>query len=393
MHVRVPTVALSLAALAALGLIGAGAASQSPPESPAAQKTAAAVQPPALDTARWPDKPWPPGMVWVSAGEFTMGTDDENAMPNERPAHRVRLDGFWMDEHEVTNAEFARFVEATGYVTVAERPVDWEELKQQVPPGTPKPPDEMLLPGSLAFTPPTGPVDLREMGNWWTWTTGTDWKHPDGPKSTIESHQDTPVLQVAWDDAVAYAQWAHKRLPTEAEWEYASRGGAASNTRYWWGDEFQAHAAGGDGAPARFMCNSFTGDFPYHDTGADGFAGVAPVKSFPPNGYGLYDMAGNVWQWTADVYRADAHALAADEAAQSPGGCCINPRGPAAAFNPVRPMPENMERVVKGGSFLCHPSYCESYRPTARRGMPPDTGTGHTGFRCVMTQEEWTKAR
>jgi formylglycine-generating enzyme required for sulfatase activity len=392
MHRRVPIVALSLAALGVLGALGAGAASQSPPEAPAAQQPAPAAQPPALDTAHWPDKPWPPGMVWIPAGEFTMGTDGEGAMANERPAHRVKLDGFWMDEHDVTNAEFERFVEATGYLTVAERPVDWEELKQQVPPGTPKPPDEMLLPGSLAFTPPDGPVDLRSMGNWWTWTTGTDWKHPDGPKSTIEARQDVPVLQVAWDDAVAYAQWAHKRLPTEAEWEYASRGGAASNTRYWWGDEFQAHAAG-DGTPARFMCNSFTGDFPYHDTAADGFAGVSPVKSFPPNGYGLYDMAGNVWQWTADVYRSDAHALAADEAAKSPGGCCLNPRGPVAAFNPVRAMPEVMERVVKGGSFLCHPSYCESYRPTARRGMPPDTGTGHTGFRCVLTQDEWAKVR
>ena len=396
MHPRVPTVALGLAALGVLGVIGARAAAQSEPAAPAApvaqQPAAAAQQPPALDTSKWPDKPWPPGMVWVPAGEFTMGTDDEAAMPNERPAHRVRLDGFWMDEHDVTNEEFARFVEATGYVTIAERPVDWEELKNQVPPGTPKPPDEMLLPGSLAFTPPDGPVDLREMGNWWTWTTGTDWKHPDGPKSTIEKRRDLPVLQVAWDDAVAYAKWAHKRLPTEAEWEYASRGGAATNTRYWWGDEFQPHATGDGGAPARYMCNSFTGEFPYHDTGADGFAGVAPVKSFPPNGYGLYDMAGNVWQWTADVYRSDAHALAAEEGAKT-GGCCINPRGPASTFNPVRPMPEVLERVVKGGSFLCHPSYCESYRPTARRGMPPDTGTGHTGFRCVMAPEEWAKSR
>jgi len=393
---QVPTVALSLAALGVFAALGAGAAAQSSPAGPAAQQPAAASHAPALDTTGWPDKPWPPGMVWIPAGEFTMGTDDEHAMPNERPAHRVRVDGLWMDEHDVTNAEFARFVEATGYLTVAERPVDWEELKQQVPPGTPKPPDEMLLPGSLAFTPPDGPVDLREMGNWWTWTTGTDWKHPDGPKSTIEARRDFPVLQVAWDDAVAYAEWAHKRLPTEAEWEHASRGGAPTNTRYWWGDEFQPQAAvaagTAGGAPARFMCNSFTGEFPYHDTAADGFAGVAPVKSFPPNGYGLYDMAGNVWQWTADVYRADAHTLAAEEGAKT-GGCCINPRGPAAAFNPVRPMPEVMERVVKGGSFLCHPSYCESYRPTARRGMPPDTGTGHTGFRCVMTPEEWAKTR
>jgi formylglycine-generating enzyme required for sulfatase activity len=323
-------------------------------------------------------------MVWIPAGEFVMGTDDPASLANERPAHRVRLDGFWMDEHSVTNAEFARFVEATGYVTIAERPVDWEELKLQVPPGTPKPPDEALLPGSLAYTPPDHPVDVRDMQNWWTWTTGTDWKHPEGPDSTIAGRDDVPALQLAWDDAVAYAKWAHKRLPTEAEWEYAARGGARATTRYWWGDDFRV--GGPDG---KFMCNSFTGEFPHDNTAEDGYAGVAPVKAFPPNGYGLYDMAGNVWQWTADIYRADAHRMSAAEAEQSPGGCCINPRGPLTAFNPVREMPSVLERVVKGGSFLCHASYCESYRPTARRGTPPDTGTGHTGFRCVVSQEAW----
>lgn len=366
----------ALAGLAALVLLSGAAAAQAAPPGPAA-------------TSAVPDKPWPAGMVWIPGGQFTMGTDDDNSLRNERPAHRVQLDGFFMDEHDVTNAEFARFVEATGYVTIAERPVDWEELKSQVPPGTPKPPDEMLLPGSLAYTPPAGPVDLRDMQNWWTWTTGTDWKHPDGPDSSIEGRADFPVVQIAWDDAVAYAKWANKRLPTEAEWEYAARGGAKTNTRYWWGDEFQPAAADGgpDGASAKpkFMCNAFTGDFPYNNTAADGFAGLSPVKSFPANGYGLYDMAGNVWQWTADIYRADAHALSAEEASKTPGGCCLNPRGPLTSFNPVRDMPETLERVVKGGSFLCHVSYCESYRPTARRGTPPDTGTGHTGFRCAMS--------
>jgi len=363
----------SLAA-AALLVCACSAASQSAPPAEAAH---------AQDEA-------PPGMVWIPAGEFTMGTDDKQSMPNERPAFRVRLDGFWMDEHDVTNAEFARFVEATHYVTVAERPVDWEELKSQVPPGTPKPPDEMLLPGSLAFTPPPGQVDLRDMSGWWSWTTGADWKHPEGPASTIAGRDALPVVQVAWDDAFAYATWAGKRLPTEAEWEYAARGGAKTNTRFIWGDEFRP--AGPDGTPGPFRCNRFTGDFPYRDTAEDGFAGVAPVKSFPPNGYGLYDMAGNVWQWTADLYRVDSHDLAAKDAAAAPGGCCFDPRGPLEAYNPVREVPDALERVIKGGSFLCDPSYCESYRPTARRGMPPDTGTGHTGFRCVMTQEEWAKA-
>jgi formylglycine-generating enzyme len=376
----------ALTRLTALIVLCAVASAQTadPSQRSAAQSSPSAAEP-VPDTGAWPAKPWPDGMVWIPAGEFTMGTDEPDSLANEHPAHRVRLDGFWLDQHVVTNLEFARFVEATHYVTIAERPIDWEELKKQVPPGTPKPPDEMLQPGSLAYTPPEGPVDLRDMQNWWTWTTGASWKHPDGPQSSIEGKDDFPALQLCWDDAVAYATWAKKRLPTEAEWEYAARGGAATNTRFWWGDEFRP---GG-----KFMCNSFTGDFPYDNTAEDGFAGVSPVEAFPPNAYGLYGMAGNVWQWTADIYRADAHALAAAEAAKAPGGCCINPRGPLTAFNPVRDMPASLERVVKGGSFLCHVSYCESYRPTARRGTPPDTGTGHTGFRCALSQAEWSAAQ
>jgi formylglycine-generating enzyme required for sulfatase activity len=318
----------------------------------------------------------PAGMVWIPAGEFTMGTDDPNSMPNERPAHRVKLDGFWMDEHDVTNAEFRKFVEATGYVTTAEKPVDWEEMKRQLPPGTPKPPPEALQPGSLVFTSPGHPVDLRDMNNWWTWTTGASWKHPQGPKSNIDGKDNFPVVQVSWDDAVAYAKWAGKRLPTEAEWEYAARGGHYG-TRYYWGDDFRP---GG-----KFMCNTFTGEFPYKNTAEDGFAGVNPVKSFPPNGYGLYDMAGNVWQWTADLYRADAHAILADELAKSGAACCLSPKGPTECFDPTRDIPNSIQRVTKGGSFLCNPNYCESYRPPARRGTPPDTGTEHIGFRCVLS--------
>jgi sulfatase modifying factor 1 len=316
----------------------------------------------------------PPGMVWVPGGEFVMGTDDKKSMPNERPAHRVYVDGFWMDATIVTNAEFGQFVAATSYKTVAERPIDWEELKKQVPSGTPRPPDELLQPGSLVFTPPDHPVDLRDMNRWWTWTTGADWRHPQGPNSSIEGKENLPVVHVAWEDAVAYAKWAEKRLPTEAEWEFASRGGALKNARFWWGDTFRP-----DG---KSMANTWDGDFPYRNTRTDGYVGVAPVKTFPPNGYGLYDMAGNVWQWTADLYRADAHALNL-ETSEKTNGCCINPKGPTSTFDPGRPVQNNPERVTKGGSFLCNVSYCESYRPTARRGLPPDTGTEHVGFRCV----------
>jgi formylglycine-generating enzyme len=319
----------------------------------------------------------PAGMKWIAAGRFTMGTDDPRSMANERPAHLVKLDGFWIDEHDVTNSEFSKFVQATGYVTTAEKPIDWNEMRKQVVPGTPKPPEEMLKPGSLVYTPPDHPVDLRDMSNWWTWTTGASWKHPQGPRSNIDDKDSYPVVQVNWDDAVAYAKWAEKRLPTEAEWEYAARGGAATNTRFYWGDEFRP---GG-----KFMCNTFTGDFPYRNTAEDGFAGVSPVKSFPPNGYGLYDMAGNVWQWTADFYRADAHALAIVELTKSGASCCVNPKGPVASFNPTQEVSDSTERVTKGGSFLCNPTYCESYRPTARRGTPPDTGTEHIGFRCAMS--------
>lgn len=339
--------------------------------------TMLAAQPDAPSSSKTRNAPSsnpPKGMVWIPPGEFTMGCEASYAHPNERPTHRVRLDGFWIDEHAVTNAQFRRFVAATGYKTIAERPVDWEEIRKQSPPGTPKPPDEMLLPGSLVFTPPAHQVDLRDLSNWWTWTTGANWQHPQGPVSTNERQDDLPVVHVAWEDAVAFCRWEGKVLPSEAQWEYAARGGLEGK-RFPWGDEFRP-----DG---KFMANTYTGEFPVKDTGEDGFTRPAPVKSFPPNGYGLYDMGGNVWNWTADLYRADAHELRAEEIKQSGASCCTNPQGPKAAFNPTRAVIDVPERVIKGGSFLCNVSYCESYRPSARRGTPPDTGSEHVGFRCA----------
>jgi formylglycine-generating enzyme required for sulfatase activity len=314
----------------------------------------------------------PPGMKWIPTGEFTMGTNDLNSMHNERPAHRVHVNGYWLDTHDVTNAEFRKFVEATGYITTAETPVDWNQLQKELPPGTAKPPDEMLKAGSLVFAPPDHPVDLRYMQNWWTWTTGADWQHPQGPASNIDGLDDYPVVQVSWSDAVAYAKWAGKRLPTEAEWEYAARGGH-EGTRYYWGNDFRPSG--------KYMCNTFTGEFPYHNTAEDGYAGTSPWNAFPPNGYGLYDMAGNVWQWCSDSYRADAFD------ACPPGACCANPKGPIDSFDPTAPNPVAEERVTKGGSFLCSAAYCESYRPTARRGVTPDTSTGHIGFRCAASAD------
>jgi sulfatase modifying factor 1 len=317
----------------------------------------------------------PLGMKKIPNGESIMGTDDPQSMPNERPAHRIKIDSFWIDESPVTNSEFKKFINTTKYITIAERPIDWEEIKKQLPEGAEKPDPEMLKPGSLVFTPPSHAVDINNMANWWTWTTGASWKHPQGPESTINDKDNYPVVQVSWDDAVAYCQWAKKRLPTEAEWEYASRGGAKAASRFWWGNDFRPNG--------KWMANTFTGEFPYNNTAEDGYAGIAPVKSFPANPYELYDMAGNVWQWTADIYHVDAHKHAANELATSGMSCHTNPKGPKETFNPVRAVANSTERVVKGGSFLCHVSYCESYRPSARRGTPPDTGSGHIGFRCA----------
>ncbi|MBA3698862.1 MAG: formylglycine-generating enzyme family protein [Planctomycetes bacterium] len=312
--------------------------------------------------------PAPPGMVWIPAGEFAMGSKLPDTNDNERPVHGVRVSGFWMDRSEVTNTQFAAFVSATGYKTTAEKPVDWEELKKQVPPGTPKPDDSVLAPGSLVFIPPSKQLnDLNDYSQWWQWVHGADWRHPAGPQSNITGKDDHPVVQMSWDDAVAYATWAGKRLPTEAEWEYAARGGL-SGKRYPWGDQQLSDT---DGAVA----NIWQGRFPDMNTAADGFAATAPVGRYPANAFGLHDMAGNVWEWCSDWYRADAYAIAAR------AGVASDPQGPERPWDPQEPTA--LKRVTRGGSFLCHVTYCESYRPGARRGSAYDTGSPHIGFRCV----------
>ncbi len=277
------------------------------------------------------------GMKYIASGTFTMGAGDEEGREDEYPQREVSIKGFWIDETEVTNAQFAAFVKATGYVTLAERKPDWEELKKQVPPGTPKPADELLQAASLTFSPPKQAVNLNDVSQWWRWTPGASWKHPQGPASSIRGKENYPVTQVAWTDAKAYADWAGKRLPTEAEWEFAARGGL-KNKKYPWGDE--------DPLEGKAKANTWQGSFPYSDTKADGFGSAAPVKSFDPNGFGLYDMAGNVWEWTADWYN-------------------------------------EQEKTVKGGSFMCHSSYCKGYRVSSRMKSTIDTGLENTGFRCV----------
>lgn len=313
----------------------------------------------------------PPGMVWIPGGTFRMGSTDPLARPDEAPIHRVRVSGFWMDRTEVTNEQFAAFVSATGYVTVAERPVDWELLRQQLPPGTPKPDEAMLAPGSLVFVPPQVPVELDDIARWWRWTPGASWRHPEGPGSDLRGREQHPVVHVAHEDALAYARWAGKRLPTEAEWEFAARGGLDAKVNVWGDEPIDAR-----------RCNTWQGRFPDLNTSEDGFAGPAPVKSFPPNGFGLYDMAGNVWEWCADLYRPDTYARRVLEGA----AVADNPTGPDRSIDPRNPYTPD-SRVQRGGSFLCNDSYCASYRPSARMACPPDTGMAHVGFRCVRSPE------
>lgn len=298
----------------------------------------------------------PEGMVWIPGGEFWMGADD---FPDAQPWHRVYVDGFWMDKTEVTNEQFAKFVKATDYVTVAERTPRAEDF-----PGAPP---ENLVAGSVVFSPPDHPVKLNDHFQWWSYVNGANWRHPEGPRSDIVNHAKYPVVHIAYEDVLAYAKWAGKRLPTEAEFEFAQRGGL-DRKPYSWGDEFKP---GG-----QFMANTFQGHFPDKNTKEDGYAAVAPVASFPPNGYGLYDMAGNVWEWTSDWYRHDYYKTLAAR-----GMVAVSPQGPADSFDPSEPGVK--KKVHKGGSFLCTDQYCARYIAGGRGKGEPDTGTNHLGFRLV----------
>lgn len=309
----------------------------------------------------------PQGMVWISGGEFSMGAQNPPEMDNvgmkatvdSRPVHRVYVDGFFMDKTDVTNAEFEKFVKATGYVTIAERKPTAEEY--------PNAPPENLVAGSVVFSPPDHPVSLNDYFQWWSYIHGANWRHPEGPQSNLIGKENYPVVHIAYPDAEAYARWAGKRLPTEAEWEFAARGGLAGQP-YVWGNDFRPHG--------RWMANTFEGHFPDKNSGADGYSGVSPVAKFPANGYGLYDMAGNVWQWTSDWYRPDYYRQLARM------GVVRNPRGPDSSYDPTEP--GNQKKVQRGGSFLCTDQYCSRYMVGTRGKGDIDTGTNHLGFRCVM---------
>jgi sulfatase modifying factor 1 len=314
----------------------------------------------------------PPGMVWIPGGEFSMGALDPrgsdhggpDAMADARPVHRVYVDGFWMDATEVTNEQFARFVNETGYVTVAERKPSREEF--------PTAPEANLQAGSVVFSPPPEAVPLDDHYRWWTYRPGASWRRPGGPATGVRGREKHPVVHVAYEDAEAYATWAGKRLPTEAEWEFAARGGK-SGAHYPWGDEL---TPGG-----RWMANTYQGRFPVKgkERPDDGHLGAAPVARYPANGYGLYDVAGNVWEWVSDWYRPDYYA-----ALTAQGGVARNPRGPERGFDPTEP--GEAKRVHRGGSFLCTDQYCTRYRVGTRGRGEVRTSSDHLGFRCVRAR-------
>jgi sulfatase modifying factor 1 len=329
-------------------------------------QTVADFQPSTVNSEK-PKQPAPQGMVWIPGGEFSMGAKDPvgldsggmNPMEDARPIHRVYVDGFWMDTTDVTNERFAKFVKATGYITVAERKPRAEDY-----PGAPQ---ENLVAGSVVFSPPKHAVPLNDYYQWWSYVNGADWRHPEGPKSSIMGKEKYPMVQVAYEDAEAYAEWAGGRLPTEAEWEFAARGGAAGKP-FVWGDTMRLNG--------KWMANTFQGHFPDHTEARDGYAGIAPVAQFSPNAYGLYDMAGNVWQWTSDWYRPDYYAQLATQ-----GGVARNPAGPESPYDPSEPT--ERKKVQRGGSFLCTDQYCSRYILGSRGKGEITSGSNHAGFRIV----------
>ena len=356
--------------LLALAAIGAAAWWRYAGRSPEPVDTAAEAtfQPTVPNAAVARGEP-PSGMVWIPGGEFSMGAAEAPGMNmvgmqatiDSRPIHRVYVDSFWMDTTEVTNDQFAAFVKATGYVTIAERTPRAEDF-----PGAPA---ENLVAGAVVFSPPDHPVPLNNHLQWWSYVKRANWRHPAGPDSGIAGREHYPVVEVAYDDAVAYAAWAGKRLPTEAEFEFAARGGLTGKL-YAWGDEFAPNG--------QSMANTFQGHFPDRDDGEDGYIGLGPVAQFPPNGYGLYDVAGNAWEWVSDWYRPDYYAQLA-----SAGGVAHNPRGPDTPFDPSEPTEK--KRVQRGGSFLCTDQYCSRYMVGTRGKGEGSTGTNHLGFRLVKT--------
>lgn len=311
-------------------------------------------------------------MVFIPGGKFLMGS--EKFYPEEKPVHEVTVDNFWMDRCTVTNREYAEFVSATNYITVAERSLNPKDY-----PGVPR---DKLVPGSLVFEKRSAPVDLRNYTNWWAWVPGASWKHPTGPGSTLRGLDEHPVVHVAYEDAEAYAKWAGKELPTEAEWEFAARGGL-DGADFTWGNE--------DVQLTKPMANTWQGAFPWQNLLVDRYEGTSPVGSFEPNGYGLYDLAGNVWEWTCDWYVPHL-----DEQALKVKSCCttnINPRvcSPEASYDPAQPQFKIPRKVVKGGSHLCAPNYCLRYRPAARQPQMIDTGMTHIGFRCIVREQQMGK--